>query len=304
MVIAGTAAMLIVAMTTPDERPLHSTVIACGLGLILAAAGLLDDIRPLHARYRFGIQLMIVCLLLWALGPTTLPAFGVLTGIMLVLLLLAVGIWWINLYNFMDGIDGIAATQAICMLTGSAMICLLNGGGPTYTAGLWQFMALIIAAAAGFLILNWSPASIFMGDVGSTWLAFILLFIALVSIQTGWLHYETWMILGALFITDASVTLLRRMLTGQRWHEAHRNHAYQHLSRRIQKQQEHLGNSASVARSIGHRWVNGLLITINTLWLLPLALITVLQPHWALLTVLVAYVPLIAGALILRAGQA
>ena len=81
-------------------------------------------------------------------------------------------------------------------------------------------MACVAAATAGFLLLNWPRAKIFMGDVGSTWLAFLIFALALLSIQAGWLSYASWQVLAAVFVTDATVTLLTRMARGERWYEA------------------------------------------------------------------------------------
>jgi len=305
-VLAGTLAMLVVAIPDyPASTPLPGITlfITCALGLVLAATGLADDIKPQPARYRFGAQTAVVCLLLWALGLEQFPAFLWLDGWLLGALLLLAGLWWINLFNFMDGIDGIASVQAICMLMGAAGIALLQYSDAVTSAPLWQIMLLLSAAVLGFLLLNWSPASIFMGDVGSTWLAFMLLFTALASIQAGWLNYESWMLLGALFITDASITLLRRMANGERWAEAHRSHAYQQMSRSLQAKLEQQGRTAALARSGSHQRVSGLVIGVNGLWLLPLAGFSVSQPDWAWVAVLVGYGPLVAGVVWLRAGK-
>jgi len=301
MMIAGSLALIVLAITQTDERFMSFTYISCGLGIALATTSLLDDIRPLEARYRLGIQTIIACLLLWAIKPDTLPAFGILSSWLLATLLVIVGLWWINLFNFMDGIDGIASVQALCMLSGAAIIATLSTAGSTTLAPLWQVILLLIAAIIGFLKLNWSPARIFMGDVGSTWLAFMLLVVALGSIQAGWMLYETWIILGALFVTDASVTLLRRVIAGERWYEAHRSHAYQHLSNYFQQKFENRGSSDP--RSVAHRQVNYLAALINMFWLLPLALLSTLQPQLSWLAVFTAYVPLITVALWLRAGR-
>lgn len=97
-----------------------------------------------------------------------------------------------------------------------------------------------------------------MGDVGSTFTAFMILFLALLTIRLGWLNYYTWLILGACFITDTTYTLLYRLISGQKWWEAHRSHAYQRVTR-------HLKSHAKTVLGI---------LTINLLWLAPLALLS------------------------------
>jgi Fuc2NAc and GlcNAc transferase len=229
--------------------------------------------------------------LLFALGD--LPRFSFSVGlefevagwVMYGLLLLA-GVWWINLFNFLDGIDGIAGAQAVFMLLGGAVLSAWVNA-EVMSSPVWMLMLCIAAATVGFLLLNWPPAKIFMGDVGSTWLAFMVFALALLSVQADWLSYATWLVLAAVFVTDATVTLLTRLLRGERWFEAHRNHAYQKLARRWG----------------GHRPVTLLAVGINVLWLAPLAGACAAWPQWAFGWVLLAYLPLVVGAVALSAGR-
>ena len=130
-----------------------------------------------------------------------------------------------------------------------------------------------------------------MGDVGSIYLALMILSLGLMSIRYQWVSVPAglgmWVILGALFVTDATVTLLVRMATGQRWHEGHRSHVYQQLSRRWRS----------------HLTATGLYISINLLWLLPLAAACVVWPRWIALWIISAYAPLIVAAFMLGAGR-
>ena len=160
-----------------------------------------------------------------------LPDIGWLTGWWLSALLLFTGVWWVNLFNFMDGTDGIAAVEALSVLA-SALVLL---DFQISDSPILLFMLVVVVAILVFLFFNWPPAKIFMGDVGSTWLAFIIFALALLSIQAGWLSYSVWLILPALFVTDATVTLLRRMINGERWYQAHRTHAYQLIGNKLSK---------------------------------------------------------------------
>jgi len=239
----------------------QSILIAIALAVPLALVGLLDDIRHLSARVRLGVQVTVCTGLLIALRtvPEITVGNAVLDGLALFGLLLLVGVWWINLFNFMDGIDGIAGVQAVFMLlTGAA---LTAWGNPDAMASpLWVLMLCIVAATVGFLLMNWPPAKIFMGDTGSTLLGFMIFALALLTVQSGWLNYAVWLVLGAVFVTDATITLLTRMARGERWYEAHRNHAYQRLARRWQGKQ-----------NAGHRSVTLLVAMVNLLWLAPMA---------------------------------
>ena len=267
-----------------------------GLAAVLAVVGLRDDMAHLPARVRFSVQVVVCVGLLIALGD--LPPLALSTALELEVagwilfgLLLLTGVWWINLFNFMDGIDGLAGTQAVFMLlAGAVMVAWANAN--VISSPVWMLMLCVAAATVGFLLLNWPPAKIFMGDVGSTWLAFMVFALALLSVQAGWLSYAVWLVLAAVFVTDATVTLLTRMLRGERWHEAHRSHAYQRLSRRWQGD-----------RKAGHGAVTRLVIVVNVLWLGPWAWACVRWPDWSLAFVIAAYAPLVSTALWLGAGR-
>lgn len=262
-----------------------------GLSALLAAVGLQDDIRFLPARVRFGVQLAVCVGLLFWLGD--LPTFTFSAGLEFELggwvlsgLLLLTGVWWINLFNFMDGIDGIAGAQAVFMLLGGAVLSFWVNA-EVISSPVWILMLCVAASTVGFLILNWPPAKIFMGDVGSTWLAFMIFAFALMTIQAGWLSYTTWLVLAAVFVTDATVTLLTRLLRGERWYEAHRSHAYQKLA----------------CRCGLHSPVTFGTIAVNVFWVSPLAVVCTALPHWAFWWVLLAYAPLVVGAMVLGAGR-
>lgn len=266
-----------------------------GFAALLAAVGLRDDIQHLPARVRFGVQVVVCVGLLMVLGD--LPALSIGAGLGLQLagwtlfgLFLLVGVWWINLFNFMDGIDGIAGMQAIYMLLAGAVMAVWVNAEVVYSP-VWMWMLCVAAATVGFLLLNWPPAKIFMGDVGSTWLAFMVFALALLSVQSGWLSYAAWLVLAAVFVTDATVTLLTRMLRGERWHEAHRSHAYQRLSRRWQGD-----------RNAGHRSVTFVAASVNGFWLTPLAWACLQWPGGSVAFVAVAYLPLVLATLSLGAG--
>jgi Fuc2NAc and GlcNAc transferase len=260
-----------------DGMTLLGEVLA--LAAVLALVGLRDDLHPVPARVRFAVQTAVCTGLLGLLG---LPG----ASLLVLLTALLAGLWWVNLFNFMDGIDGLAAAQALFML-GAAALLSAWGHPERLAQPLWVMMPCLAAAAAGFLLINWPPARIFMGDVGSTWIAFMILALALLSIQAGWLHALTWVILGCGFIVDASVTLGVRILTGQRWTEAHRTHAYQHLARRWHS----------------HGRVTLAMAAFNLLWLMPLAAAVQLAPQWGLALLALAVAPALLAALRWGAGR-
>jgi Fuc2NAc and GlcNAc transferase len=277
IVAGGTIAAAIAAMAAPSPY-----AIIAAIALVIAAIGFLDDRQPIAARYRLPAQLLLagiaigLCVPLGALRQQTgLPLPELAIG----MLALVAVVYWLNLFNFMDGIDGIAGSQAIFMVLAAALLTTPQAG-PTF----WLLLG-VGTATAGFLVLNWPPAKIFMGDAGSTYLGFMTGMLALLTIAGGQLSLPQWLILGAAFVTDASVTLVRRVLRRERVFEAHRRHAYQVLSRRWQS----------------HRKVTLGFVALNLIWLLPLAWLAGFA-GWGWAVAIVAYLPLVGLALYFRAG--
>jgi len=284
--IAVAFAMVFAAIALSDGDGAVMWPIA-SLTALIAALGFADDLNDLSAAMRFPIQLAIVAALLWTLGP--LPAFPMplglkLDGWLLGAATLLVGLWWLNLFNFMDGIDAIAGSHAVLTLAGAATIWWTADIAAPTSPFFW--LAIVGACAtAGFLLRNWPPARIFMGDAGSNSLALVVFAVALATIAGGMLAYEPWLILPSVFVADASVTLLRRLVRGERpWH-AHRRHAYQQLS-----------------RLWGHRTVTLIYCAITAFWAWPLALAAQHLHTFAWAVVMLAYAPLIGLALWADAG--
>jgi Fuc2NAc and GlcNAc transferase len=186
-----------------------------GGGALVAAVGWLDDRRGVSAPVRALVHAVAAAWAVMWIGGLSVP----------LALLGAVGIVWaINLYNFMDGIDGLAGAEAVSVgLIGGAL--LLNAGA----TALSTVAFLVAAAAAGFLAWNWAPARIFMGDVGSGFLGYTFGTMALLSHREGAVTLPVWLVVMGVFLFDATLTLLRRIVKGERWYQAHRSHAYQRL---------------------------------------------------------------------------
>lgn len=246
------------------------------IAFLVAAVSLWDDIRPLPVRPRLLIH-FAACLLAVAILPVGY-------GSAVVMLVLLAGVWWLNLFNFMDGIDGLAGVQAVFMMGGMAGLALLSS--PEVTDSMaWRWLVLSTAAVVGFLAWNWPPARIFMGDVGSIYLGFVLFAGCLASVGEGWSSFPLWLILGAPFIVDATATLLHRAWRGERWLEAHRQHAYQRLARYL--------NS--------HRAVTVRVLVFNTICLLPASWLAMQRPDLAWWVVGGVYLLLFLGAAAFRA---
>jgi Fuc2NAc and GlcNAc transferase len=261
------------------------TLVVVVAGLAMAAIGFIDDRRHISAPLRLAAQIILAAAMVATLEFEPLAAaIGLSFPLVLAAILVLAAVYWINIFNFMDGIDGIAGAQAAFMLAAAIILMLVSGAGAGVVLVWW--LAALAAAVLGFLLLNWPPARIFMGDAGSTYLGFMLAYAAYASIAAGWLSLWQWLILGALFVADATITLVRRLLRREALFKAHRLHAYQHLSRRW-------GN---------HRPVTLLFAAVNVVWLLPLAWAAGTLAGVAPLAVLIAYLPLVAGLIWAGAG--
>lgn len=252
--------------------PLFAMLSLCALGLALL--GVIDDLRGLSVRWRL-LAYGVVCLFSAATLLHGLDTASALWSSLLVALAALALLWSLNLYNFMDGIDGIAALQAIFVCVSAAFLTWFAGQDDSYV----RYCLLLAAAHGGFLLWNRPPARLFMGDAGSVPTGFLLAGLALLGAVQGQLNPLCWIVLSAVFITDASWTLGWRIATGQEFTQPHRSHAYQRLSR-------HWGS---------HLRVDMLVLTINVMWLLPLALAVQLWPEYALFLVFLAYLPLLCG---------
>jgi Fuc2NAc and GlcNAc transferase len=196
-----------------------------GGGVLLAAVGWLDDRGHVFPGWRALAQFAAAAwMVAWAGGfPSVDLGAGRLTLGLAGAVVAVVGtVWWINLYNFMDGVDGIAGGQAVLVAGTGAALLLARG-----QAGLGLVALLVAGAAAGFLRWNWQPARIFMGDVGSGLLGFLFAGLAVGSERAQALPVAAWVLLSACFVFDATLTLARRVARGERWYDGHRSHAYQ-----------------------------------------------------------------------------
>jgi len=257
-----------------------------GGGALAAAIGFLDDHRHVAARWRLAVHGLAAAWVLWWFGG--MPAVEILgtsmdlgwTGHILAVVYLA---WMLNLTNFMDGIDGIAALEAVTVCVGGVLLYVAAVPGETR----WAIPLMLAMSALGFLVWNWPPATIFMGDVGSGFLGLMTAALSLQAAQAAPQLLWGWIILLAVFVVDATVTLIRRLLAGQPVYQAHRTHAYQHAA-------QWRGAHKPVTCAAG---------AINVMWLLPLALLVALNRIDGATGVIAAYAPLVAAALWLGAGQ-
>ena len=283
--IVATFLLMVAGLGLTGEVAPSLCIAIVGSGLVVATLGFIDDRSSLPARWRFLGHLAAAAWVLAWMGPIPpVPILGVTISLGLAALLLAALhlVWSINLFNFMDGIDGLASLEAICVSLGGALVWWL-----VQPAGDWPVALLFAACVGGFLVWNFPPARIFMGDAGSGFLGLVLALLALWSASTSPHLFWSWFILGGCFMVDATTTLVRRIKRGERFNVAHRNHAYQYASRQHRS----------------HKVVTLAVLAINTVWLTPLAVLVAVRRLDGVAGVLIAYAPLLWLALHYKAGD-
>lgn len=249
--IVAIPVILLTALVLGGFASLHPVLLGAALGLSLL--GWVDDMRGLPARVRFAAQVVAIGLYLWALPAEA--RIAPLAPLLLERAVLALlWCWYVNLYNFMDGIDGIAGSEAVSLAIGFLAVAGLTATG----SGL----AIAIAAVMlGYLAWNWAPGRVMMGDAGSIPIGYL----------TGALMLElafaerlvAALILPAVFWVDATSTLARRLAAGKAFYEAHREHLYQRAA---------LGAGSHATVVLG-------MIAANV-GLLAAALISISRPFW------------------------
>lgn len=254
-------------LATQEPRLAGLTLAVGGVGLI----GLIDDLRELGWPPRLAVHCVAAALALWALAPNW--------PLMMLALALVLAVWHTNLFNFMDGIDGLAGSACLFFCLA---VQFLSGGAPGWLGDLLWVTA---GGTLGFLTFNWPPARIFMGDVGSLSLGLLLAAITVGLIDQGILSTAACLIPLTGLWFDTTYTLCVRIATRQRFTEAHRSHLYQKM----------------VARR-GQLWTTSAFLGFCLLWLLPLAWLAQTRPAYGWFLLLAAALPLAVAAPLLRAG--
>jgi Fuc2NAc and GlcNAc transferase len=266
IVFATVFAAAIIASWLAGRLP-GRLMLAFGLGGGVAGViGFIDDIHEVRPLHKLTAQF---CLALWFFALIYEPLYapivrghlGVTKGI-IVLLLLFISVWLINLYNFIDGIDGLAISGSVFICCAVMIVLAISGGDQR----LLFVIALLAASSVGFLFFNLPPASIFMGDAGSIFLGYCFGATLLMTVFSRQISGWTWLTILGYFIADTTTTSLARIvLVKKNWYGVHRSHAYQNLAR-IYK---------------SHAKVTYGVIIYNLLWVLPLAVWSVMMPEWA-----------------------
>ena len=240
-------------------------------GAAVATIGWIDDHGHVKARWRALIHALAAAWALYQLGGLPVLDLGagqLQLGVFGIPLALIAIVWLTNLYNFMDGIDGIAGTQAVFTAAAAGVLLFINGAPGTALLCL-----IVVAANIGFLYWNWPRARIFMGDIGSGFLGFYFAVLAIYGGNSQQLPTLLWALLLAPFIADASYTLLARILRREAWYQPHRQHAYQRL----------------IQRGLSHRRVTVSCLLINLVLILPALWLANTRPATTPIAIIVVY---------------
>lgn len=247
----------------------------CLGGGVATLFGFIDDLMEFKVIPQLAMQIFLAGWVLFCFdgGPLTyldwMPAW--LAWLSTCFLL----VWMINLYNFMDGIDGMAASGAVFIAGVSSIVALIGGN-----SNMALVFALLSICCFGFLLFNWPPASIFMGDSGSIFLGYCFGALIIKTVMYSEMSFWTWLVILAYFLGDTTTTLLMRIVIVKKY-VPHRSHAYQNLAR--------IWGS--------HLKVTSLAIAYHCVWLLPLAIWSTLQRETAPIAAVLALAPAILWTL-------
>lgn len=254
-------------------------------GGMIAGIGWLDDKRGVAAKWRLVVHIIAASLALYLLQHVPeLPFYEYsiwFSYAAYAIALLAI-VWSTNLFNFMDGINGLAGFEALFVSCGAAIILFL-AGETMHSASL----LVLSASVLGFLLFNFPKAKIFMGDVGSGTLGFAMAVYAIGTASEDIISPWSWVILYGYFVVDSTATLITRFLTGQRWFAAHNLHAYQKWAR----------------KSGSHAKVTLCILILNIVWLFPWAYLATRYNDYSMVIATTALLPILIGVLLARAGR-
>lgn len=268
-----------------DRTPIYTLYFKGFLfsSLVIATLSLYDDFKTVSFKIKLGGQIVAIAAALLAgvlIDLVHLPVIGELYF----------GAWaypltfiWIlgltNAYNFIDGLDGLAASTAVIAASFLAYISYIQGSHFIYLTSL-----TLAAASAGFLIFNWSPAKIFMGDVGSTFLGFTFAVMAVIAARYDHSHTSLFVVPMLLFhfIFDTAFTFLRRLLAGEHVFTAHRTHLYQLLNRMgySHKQVANLYCFLATCQGVVAIWMVKILGTERTYVFVPFLMVYFMCAKW------------------------
>ena len=249
-------------------------LVSCGC-IVASIFGFLDDILDIKAVYKLMVQILLGVWIIYLFSINSVfPLYSIanyywlfFAGILFIL------VWVFNVFNFMDGIDGLLVSGCFISLLIANLLLTYNGGSTENSI----IILLLATVCLSFLVFNFPPASIFMGDSGSLFLGYTMIAIALKTYLDADLSFWTWGILFGYFLADTFITTTTRLFTIKKWYGEHRSHAYQNLAK--------LWDS--------HFKITTGVIMYQLLWLAPLAFFSTMKPEYGFVLFLFATFPVI-----------
>lgn len=248
----------------------------CLGGGIATLSGFIDDVMEIDAILKLIIQIFLAGWIVFCFDGGPLTCIGWIPDWFAWMLTCFLLIWLINLYNFMDGIDGMAASGAVFIAGVISVLLFIKGDADM------AFMLLLLSVICiGFLVFNWPPASLFMGDSGSVFLGYCFGVFIMKTVMEDNVSFWTWLVVFGYFVGDTTTTTLMRIVFVKKWYGAHRSHAYQ--------------NCARIFGS--HKKVTKMVVAYQLVWLFPLAIWSICQPDLAPVAVVLALTPTVLWTL-------
>jgi len=272
---------LVFLLWTQDMVSNDLAIAICLGGFAATIFGFIDDVIDVPAIIKLIIQISLSSFIIFSFGETPLlldkNIAPIDTGVLGVFVSVGILVWLMNLYNFMDGVDGMAASGTVFICgTISAVLFFICGN-----TGLGLIVALLAFSCLGFLLFNWPPASIFMGDAGSVFIGYIFGVLIIYTMLSSEISIWTWLTVFGYFGIDTTTTLILRVARVKKWYGAHRSHAYQNLAR--------IWDS--------HSKVTGLVLCYHLLWVLPLTILSASYTDYQEIICLLAIFPVIIWTL-------
>jgi len=257
------------------------SIAICLGGFAATIFGFIDDVIDVPAIIKLIVQISLCSFIVLSFGESPLllstTHAPIKTGVLGMIVSVGILVWLINLYNFMDGVDGMAASGAV-FICGTISSVLFFASG---NIELGLIVALLASSCSGFLIFNWPPASIFMGDAGSVFIGYVFGVLIMYTMLQGDISIWTWITVFGYFGIDTTTTLVLRIIHVKKWYGAHRSHAYQNLAR--------IWDS--------HSKVLAVVICYHLLWVLPLTILSISYAQYQEIICLLATFPVIIWTL-------
>lgn len=249
----------------------------------VAFTGLLDDLKNVNIYIRLLVQFFSATLIIYYFQINNSTYFEInQSTILITILSIILSVWLMNLFNFMDGIDGYASTECIFISFVASILLYLNDSESL----MYVYLAGLGAVNIGFIFRNWYPAKIFMGDTGSISIGCILAFFIFYSASESILSIYTWLILLSVFIADSSYTLLVRVVTKKNIFRRHLTHAFHKMT----------------IKENSHLFTVKKMILINLSWVFPMSFLSNIYSDYNIVLAITAYLPLLFILIKIGAG--